>query len=97
MYCLQAWTNWREGTTSNLIDQTLGDDSRSEISRCIHIGLLCVQENVAYRPTMASVVQMLNCDSSNLPTPARPAFLIHSDVERDITLLESTSGASKSK
>ncbi|XP_030923054.1 cysteine-rich receptor-like protein kinase 26 [Quercus lobata] len=92
-----AWTNWREGTASNLIDQTLGDGSRSEITRCIHIGLLCVQENVAYRPTMSLVVQMLNSDSSSLPTPARPAFLIHSDIERDITLLQSTSGASKSK
>ncbi|KAK9991779.1 hypothetical protein SO802_026764 [Lithocarpus litseifolius] len=93
----KAWTNWREGTASNLIDQTLGDGSRSEITRCIHIGLLCVQENVAYRPTMASVVQMLNSDSSSLPTPARPAFLIHSDIERDSNLPESTSGASKSK
>ena len=97
MYCLQAWTNWREGTASNLIDQTLGDSSRSEIMRCIHIGLLCVQENVAYRPTMASVVQMLSSHCSSLPTPARPAFLIYSDIERDITLLASTSGASESE
>ncbi|KAL4643556.1 hypothetical protein ACB092_02G101100 [Castanea dentata] len=92
-----AWTNWREGTASNLIDQTLGDGSRSEIMRCIHIGLLCVQENVAYRPTMASVVQMLSSHSSSLPTPARPAFLIYSDIERDITLLESTSRAFESE
>ncbi|KAM4116932.1 hypothetical protein ACB094_02G087000 [Castanea mollissima] len=92
-----AWTNWREGTASNLIDQTLGDGSRSEITRCIHIGLLCVQENVAYRPTIASVVQMLNSDSSSLPTPAQPAFLIYSDIERDITLLESTSRAFESE
>ncbi|KAM4127390.1 hypothetical protein ACJW30_02G086300 [Castanea mollissima] len=92
-----AWTNWREGTASNLIDQTLGDGSRSEITRCIHIGLLCVQENVAYRPTIASVVQMLNSDSSSLPTPAQPAFLTYSDIERDITLLESTSRAFESE
>uniref|UniRef100_A0A7N2R6C0 Uncharacterized protein n=1 Tax=Quercus lobata TaxID=97700 RepID=A0A7N2R6C0_QUELO len=92
-----AWTNWREGTASNLIDQTLGDGSRSEIMRCIHIGLLCVQENVAYRSTMASVVQMLSSHCSSRPTPARPAFLIYSDIERDITLLASTSGASESE
>ncbi len=92
MYGLQAWNNWREGTVSNLIDQTLGNGSRSEIMRCIHIGLLCVQENVAYRPTMASVVQMLNnTHSSSLPTPARPAFLIYSDTDQDEALLESNS------
>ena len=87
MYCLQAWTNWSQGTASNLIDQTLGNGSRNEIMRCIHIGLLRVQENVAYRPTMASIVQMHNSDSSSLPTPARPAFLIYSDIEQDLPLL----------
>ncbi|KAM3708288.1 hypothetical protein ACB098_02G087100 [Castanea mollissima] len=92
-----AWTNWSQGTASNLIDQTLGNGSRNEIMRCIHIGLLCVQENVAYRPTMVSVIQMLNSASSSLPTPARPAFLIYSDIERDLPLLESTSRASESK
>jgi hypothetical protein len=52
--------------------------------RCIHIGLLCVQENIAYRPTMTSIVQMLNCHSSSLPPPARPAFRIYSDIEREL-------------
>uniref|UniRef100_A0A7N2LYE2 Serine-threonine/tyrosine-protein kinase catalytic domain-containing protein n=1 Tax=Quercus lobata TaxID=97700 RepID=A0A7N2LYE2_QUELO len=82
-----AWTNWSQGTASNLINQPLGNGSRNEITRCILIGLLRVQENVAYRPIMASIVQMLNSDSSSLPTPARPAFLIYSDIEQDLPLL----------
>ena len=57
-----------------MIDPTLRDGSTSEIMRCIHIGLLCVQENVADRPTMASVMLMLNSYSLSLPIPSHPAF-----------------------
>ncbi|KAL6333586.1 hypothetical protein AAG906_028771 [Vitis piasezkii] len=62
-----AWKNWREGTATNLIDPTMRISSISEIMRCIHIGLLCVQENEADRPTMASIVLMLNSYSLSLP------------------------------
>ncbi|BBG93480.1 cysteine-rich RECEPTOR-like protein kinase 29 [Prunus dulcis] len=37
--------------------------------RCIHIALLCVQENVASRPSMASVVSMLNSHLSHCQYP----------------------------
>ncbi|KAF8030046.1 hypothetical protein BT93_E2465 [Corymbia citriodora subsp. variegata] len=50
-----VWKNWREGAISNIIDPSITLSSSAEITRCIHIGLLCVQENVANRPTMASV------------------------------------------
>lgn len=46
--------------------------------RWFHIGLLCVQESVANRPTMSLVVSMLN---SLLPTPLRPGFLMHSTTQ----------------
>ena len=42
--------------------------------RCIHMGLLCVQENPAKRPTMATIVLMLNSYSVTLPVPQRPAL-----------------------
>ncbi|KAF5472857.1 hypothetical protein F2P56_009529 [Juglans regia] len=80
-----AWKNWREGTASNLIDSTLRVGSTTEIMRCIHIGLLCVQENVAERPTMASVLLMLTSYSMALYIPSRPAFLMHSIVESDMS------------
>ncbi|KAK7819596.1 cysteine-rich receptor-like protein kinase 29 [Quercus suber] len=96
---LRAWTNWRNMTASNIIDPTLGVGSTTEIIRCIHIGLLCVQENAADRPTMASVVLMLNSNSISLSVPSRPAFFIHSNVEPDSQsdqsiLLASTNDAS---
>ncbi|XP_054787225.1 cysteine-rich receptor-like protein kinase 44 isoform X3 [Prosopis cineraria] len=73
-----AWKNWREGATSNIIDLVLSSGSRNEIMRCIHIGLLCVQENVADRPTMASVSLMLSSHSLSLPLPSQPPFLMNS-------------------
>ena len=83
---MQAWKNWKDGTTSNLIDPTLKDVSTTEIMRCIHIGLLCVQENVADRPTMASIVLMLNSHSMTPPIPSQPAFFMHSNTESNISL-----------
>jgi hypothetical protein len=78
---LQTWKNWRERTTLNLVDPTLKAGSTAELMRCIHIGLLCVQENVVDRPTMASVVLMLNSYSTTLPIPSQPAFFMHSNIE----------------
>ncbi|XP_022720562.1 putative receptor-like protein kinase At4g00960 [Durio zibethinus] len=92
-----AWRNWREGTALNLIDPTLSDGSRNEIMRCIHIALLCVQENIARRPTMASVVFMLNSFSTTLPVPSQPAFCMQSNIENDMSSsLATNSWASES-
>ncbi|CAL1397722.1 unnamed protein product [Linum trigynum] len=74
-----AWKNWRNETCTNLVDSSLGtndDVSGAEIARCIHIGLLCVQENVNDRPTMASVALMLSSHAVTLPLPSKPAFFI---------------------
>ncbi|KAG6754704.1 hypothetical protein POTOM_040498 [Populus tomentosa] len=71
-----AWRRWREGTALDLIDPILRNDSTAAMMRCIHIGLLCVQENVADRPTMASVVLMLSNSSFTLQIPSKPAYFI---------------------
>jgi hypothetical protein len=81
---LKAWRNWKDGTPSNIIDPTLRASSTYEIMRCIHIGLLCVQENVADRPTMASVTLMLN-NHITLSMPSQPAFFMHTTVESNIS------------
>ncbi|KAJ9690115.1 hypothetical protein PVL29_012656 [Vitis rotundifolia] len=78
-----AWISWREGTASSMIDPTLRDGSTSEIMRCIHIGLLCAQENVADRPTMASVMLMLSSYSLSLPIPSHPAFFLRSNIDQN--------------
>ncbi|XP_061353836.1 cysteine-rich receptor-like protein kinase 44 isoform X3 [Gastrolobium bilobum] len=73
-----AWRNWREGTATNIVDPSLNNSSRNEMMRCIHIGLLCVQENLANRPTMAAVTLMLNSYSQTLQVPSEPAFYMDS-------------------
>ncbi|XP_024025372.1 cysteine-rich receptor-like protein kinase 27 [Morus notabilis] len=77
-----TWKNWREGTALNLIDSTLDREGSTscEIMRCIHIGLLCVQENVEQRPAMNSVVLMLTSHSMTLPVPSRPAFFMYNST-----------------
>ncbi|WJX14855.1 hypothetical protein P8452_05062 [Trifolium repens] len=69
-----AWRCWREGKATNIIDPSLNNISANEIMRCIHIGLLCIQENVVDRPTMASVALMLNSNSLSLSIPSKPAY-----------------------
>ncbi|XP_030937773.1 cysteine-rich receptor-like protein kinase 29 [Quercus lobata] len=81
-----AWKNWKQGIISNLIDPTLKAGSTTEIMRCIHIGLLCVQQNVANRPTIASVILMLDRYTITLPIPLEPAFLMNSGTESNIRL-----------
>ncbi|KAJ0983350.1 hypothetical protein J5N97_011605 [Dioscorea zingiberensis] len=71
-----VWKHWNEGRALELRDQSLSNRFIEEqMLRCIHIGLLCVQEDPTKRPNMASVVHMLSSDSSPLPTPSTPAFL----------------------
>ncbi|XP_028803278.1 putative receptor-like protein kinase At4g00960 [Neltuma alba] len=73
-----VWKNWTKGTLANIVDPTLMEDAgtRNEIMRCIHIGLLCVQENAEHRPTMASIFPMLSTHSITLPVPSEPSFYI---------------------
>ncbi|XP_039168288.1 cysteine-rich receptor-like protein kinase 26 [Eucalyptus grandis] len=82
------WKNWREGSLSNIIDPSIISGSSIEIARCIHIGLLCVQENMISRPTMASVLLMLNSHSVTLQVPSRPTFYLHSSVESDMPSMQ---------
>ncbi|KAL3740561.1 hypothetical protein ACJRO7_021785 [Eucalyptus globulus] len=67
-----AWKHWRDDVPS---DPALGESySRSQVLRCIHIGFLCVQEDPADRPTMASIVLVLSSQTLSLPVPQGPAF-----------------------
>ena len=96
---LQAWKQWRNGTPLELLDPSLRNSySRNEVIRCIHMGLLCVQENPANRPTMATIALMLNSYSVTLPLPQQPAFLHRSraKLNKPITELESDQHTSQS-
>ncbi|KAI4323607.1 hypothetical protein L6164_023200 [Bauhinia variegata] len=72
-----TWKLWCEGKSLELVDPTLEKSYIDhEVARCIHIGLLCVQEDAADRPTMSGVVLMLGSDKVTLRRPNRPAFSV---------------------
>ena len=94
---MQAWKHWRDGTFLELLDPALRDSySRDEVKRCLHIGLECIQESPAERPTMPSIVLMLNSCSLSLPSPQRPAFFLHSRTETSMPIKELGSDQSTS-
>ncbi|XP_028777905.1 putative receptor-like protein kinase At4g00960 [Neltuma alba] len=73
-----AWKSWSKGILSNIADPTLlieeEGSSRSVMMRCIQICLLCLQENAAHRPSMASIVTLLSSSSCTIPVPSEPFF-----------------------
>ncbi|XP_076884124.1 cysteine-rich receptor-like protein kinase 15 [Bidens hawaiensis] len=93
-----AWKCWRDGTTTSLIDSTLIDGSSPlrDMIRCIHIGLLCVQEEAADRPTIASVVLMLASSSVTLAVPSEPAFFTHTHNHNSLLIHDHTSSTTNS-
>ncbi|KAK3433337.1 hypothetical protein EUGRSUZ_D00849, partial [Eucalyptus grandis] len=70
-----VWKHWSNGMPLKVVDLALsGAYSVNEVIRCVHIGLLCVQDDMEDRPTMDSVILMLNSDSISIPVPQRPSF-----------------------
>ncbi|KAF7842158.1 G-type lectin S-receptor-like serine/threonine-protein kinase [Senna tora] len=69
------WDLWNEGKAMEIVDPSIHETCpKDEVINCIQIGLLCVQDNAADRPTMSTVISMLGSDSS-LPSPKQPAFI----------------------
>lgn len=79
-----AWELWREERALELVDTTLIEScSRNEVMRCIHVGLLCVQDYAKDRPSMSNVVSMLMNDTKQPPPPPeRPGFFIERGDQR---------------
>lgn len=79
-----AWQLWNGDGASELIDPSMDEFCpQDEILRCIHVGLLCVQDLASDRPTMSDVVAMLSNDSMALPKPKQPAFFVSSIDDRE--------------
>uniref|UniRef100_A0A453E647 Protein kinase domain-containing protein n=1 Tax=Aegilops tauschii subsp. strangulata TaxID=200361 RepID=A0A453E647_AEGTS len=50
-----VWEHWTMGTTAEIIDSSLrGHAPGNQVVKLFHIGLLCVQDNPADRPTMST-------------------------------------------
>ncbi|KAL0799228.1 hypothetical protein Bca101_054403 [Brassica carinata] len=74
-----AWRLWRNGTPLELMDPVLVNNFQmTEVVRCIHIGLLCVQEDPVDRPIISTIVLMLTSNSVTLPVPGEPGLFFQS-------------------
>ncbi|KAL2931212.1 Cysteine-rich receptor-like protein kinase 25 [Bienertia sinuspersici] len=74
----RAWRLWNEEVSIDLVDKSIigNDYACEEMVKCIHICLLCIQEDAGRRPRMASVVSALSGDSIVVPPPTPPYFFI---------------------
>uniref|UniRef100_A0A8R7PE17 Cysteine-rich receptor-like protein kinase 10 n=1 Tax=Triticum urartu TaxID=4572 RepID=A0A8R7PE17_TRIUA len=73
------WEHWTKGTILEIADPSLASRSSApeeEILTYVHIGLMCVQESPADRPTMSRANAILNSDTVSLQAPSKPAFCI---------------------
>ena len=81
----QAWNHWNEGKAKDLVDKCIVENCLlDEASLCIHMGLLCVQENPDDRPLTSSVVFNLENGYTTLPAPNHPAYFAqrNNDIEQ---------------
>ncbi|KAF8414027.1 hypothetical protein HHK36_002026 [Tetracentron sinense] len=70
-----AWKLWNEGNPLELVDAfNEGPVPEFEALKCIQVGLLCVQKRPDDRPTMPTVLLMLDSESAVLPKPKEPGF-----------------------
>ncbi|KAG4947250.1 hypothetical protein JHK87_043257 [Glycine soja] len=65
-----------------------------EVDRCIHIGLLCVQEDAKDRLTMSDVVEMLASDTMTLPKPKQLTFSIGRMASAESSISKSSKNVS---
>ncbi|KAK8959335.1 G-type lectin S-receptor-like serine/threonine-protein kinase B120 [Platanthera guangdongensis] len=70
-----AWKLWNEDNVMEVVDSSMRNScSIREVSRCINVGLLCIQDRANDRPTMSSVITMLESENYVHPTPRQPTF-----------------------
>ncbi|VAH29320.1 unnamed protein product [Triticum turgidum subsp. durum] len=75
--CMQVWEHWTSGTVEKLVDPSLGGRSPGgQMLKLVNIGLLCVQDSPADRPTMSAVNVMLSSSTVSLQAPSRPTFCV---------------------
>ena len=83
----QAWSLWKDNRAAELIDPSIaGSCSEDEALRCINIAILCVQSGAADRPTMSSVVTMLESTNLNMTMPGEVDVCLKSSKSLDFIM-----------
>ncbi|KAF8408745.1 hypothetical protein HHK36_004813 [Tetracentron sinense] len=88
MELYQAWDLWNEGRALDIVDSSMVDSCPAhEVSRCIHVGLLCVQESAENRPAMPTIVFMLD-NETTMPPPKQPAYVFRTRNAADLYAIQ---------
>lgn len=88
---MEVWEHWTTGTITEIIDSSIrGNAPGDQILKCIHIGLLCVQDNPMDRPVMSKVNVMLSSGTVSLQAPLKPEFFIPKSGTYTTTFTESS-------
>ncbi|XP_074269990.1 G-type lectin S-receptor-like serine/threonine-protein kinase SD1-13 [Silene latifolia] len=71
-----VWKQWNEDNDISLIDPIIAYQGfEAEISKCIHVGLLCVQEYAQDRPDISDVITKLSAsNTASFQKPKPPGF-----------------------
>ncbi|KAK7290955.1 hypothetical protein RIF29_05764 [Crotalaria pallida] len=76
-----VWRLWTENKLLDLMAPSLHEKCNlNQFMRCAHIGLLCVQDDPSDRPSMSSIVIMLDSETATLTTPKQPTFFARRGV-----------------
>ncbi|XP_042033185.1 G-type lectin S-receptor-like serine/threonine-protein kinase B120 isoform X3 [Salvia splendens] len=80
-----AWELWRKDDALQLMDPMLRDSCVMEqLQKCIHIGLLCVENQAVDRPNIEDVLFMLKNETATLPMPKNPVFITRNSVFQQV-------------
>ncbi|RWW43922.1 hypothetical protein BHE74_00050362, partial [Ensete ventricosum] len=70
-----AWRLWSEDNVMEFVDPAIRDScSQKQASMCVNVGLLCVQNRANDRPSMSSVIIMLESGTDANSQPRQPTF-----------------------
>ncbi|KAL0312396.1 UNVERIFIED_CONTAM: G-type lectin S-receptor-like serine/threonine-protein kinase [Sesamum radiatum] len=76
-----VWELWNEGCALEIMDPTLRASCiADQVQRCIHVGLLCVENHAVDRPTIEDVILMLKNETSSVSMPKNPAFITRNSI-----------------
>ncbi|KAL2525294.1 G-type lectin S-receptor-like serine/threonine-protein kinase [Abeliophyllum distichum] len=86
-----AWELWSKDAALELVDPTLKSSCShiDQLQRCIHVGLLCLENRATDRPTTEDVLSMLRNETMMLPMPKCPAFVSGSSVVYELENVKS--------
>ncbi|XP_074564369.1 receptor-like serine/threonine-protein kinase SD1-8 [Curcuma longa] len=71
-----VWNLWKDGEALKFVDESIVHSIvASQVLSCIKCGLLCIQERPIDRPTVNTILKMLDTDVSLLPEPSPSRFV----------------------